>query len=207
MATQSFIQLPPDSTGKKLRTRERVIGLDTVHDQGVFQTAPPTFYALADAVAFANNKHMMSIFNAAGSGVFLNLQKLFLINNQIATATGVALRLNVARLTAAHTGGTDIVPTTCDTANDALPAQVTVKTNATATAGTLLFPITLNNDEIGATMAFPGAQLLAGLNWFPEGNEIQPYRLREGQGLTIQNITNTTVGSFAFLLVFTVEEA
>ena len=206
MAGPSFIQLPPDSTGKKLRTRERVIGVDTVHDQGVFQTAAPSFYALADAVTFANNKHMMSLFNASGSGVFLNIQKLFLINNQLAAVTGVALRLNVARLTSEHTSGTGITPVSCDTNNAALPAQVTVKTNATATASTLLFPITLNNDEIGATMAFPGAQLLAGFNWFPEGNEIQPYRLREGQGLTIQNITNTAVGSFSFLMVFTVEE-
>lgn len=206
MATSSFIQLPPDSTGKKLRTRERVIGADTVHDQGVFQTAPPTYYAVADAVTFANNKHMISIFNATGSGVFLNVQKLFLINTQLTAVTGVMLRMNVARITAVHSAGTLVTPVSADSANAALPAEVTVRTGATATAGTLLFPIAMNNDEVGATQAFPGTPLLAGLNWIPEGNEIQPYRLREDQGLTIQCVTNTTVGQFAFMVVFTVEE-
>ena len=47
---ESYTQVPPNSTGNKMRTRSRVIGSDTVHEQGVFQGALPTYYALADAV-------------------------------------------------------------------------------------------------------------------------------------------------------------
>jgi len=47
----SYTQVPPNSTGNKLRTRTRVIGVDTVHEQAVFTGAMPTYYALADAVA------------------------------------------------------------------------------------------------------------------------------------------------------------
>ena len=43
----SFIAIPPDSTGKKLRTRDKLIGGNTVHEQAVFQSALPTFYAVA----------------------------------------------------------------------------------------------------------------------------------------------------------------
>jgi len=201
----SFTQVPPNSTGNKMRTRTRVIGPDTVHEQAVFQGALPTYYALADAVAFAANKHMISLMNATGSGKLLVLKKLFLINNQLAAVTGVSVRQEFRRH-AGHTGGTLLTPQTNDTDNAALPAQITVRTGATITDGALLFPLTFANDEIGATQAFPSAALLAGLNWLPEGSEIQEVRLREGEGVTIKNITSTTVGSFSYLIVFVVDD-
>lgn len=203
---ESYTQVPPNSTGNKMRTRSRVVGADTVHEQAVFNGALPTYYALADAVAFAANKHMISIHNATGSGKMVVLKKLFLINNQIATATGVMLRQELKRFTAAPTGGTAITPVACDTTNPTLPAGVTCKTGATVTDVTLLFPMTFNNDEVGATQAFPSTALQAGINWLPEGQEVQEVRLREGEGITVKNITNTTVGSFAYLIVFTVDD-
>lgn len=203
---ESFTQVPPNSTGNKMRTRSRVVGADTVHEQAVFNGALPTYYALADAVAFAQNKQMISLHNAAGSGVMVVLKKMFLINLAIASVTGVMLRQDVKRFTAVHTGGTTVTPTTCDSTNPALPAGVTCKTGATVTDLTLLFPLTFNNDEVGATQAFPSTSLQAGINWLPEGNEVQEIRLREGEGITIKNITNTVVGSFAYLIVFTVDD-
>jgi hypothetical protein len=189
-----------------MRTRIRTIGADEVHEQATFQGALPTYYALADAVAFAANKHMISIHNAAGTGVLIVLKKLFLINLSLGTVTGVMLRQDVKRFSVAHTGGTAITPTTTDTTNPALPAGVTVKTGATVTDVSLLFPLTFNNDEVGATQGFPTTALQAGINWFPEGSEVQEVRLREGEGLTIKNITSTTVGSYAYLIVFTVDD-
>lgn len=202
---ESYIQLPPDSTGKKMRARERVIGANTVYEQGVFQTAPASYIALADAVTFAANKQKFSLLNGAGSGVVLNVQKLFLIDTQLATATGVMVREDVKRISTLS-GGTAITPQTVDSDNPSLPAEVIAATNGTVTEGALLFPLTFNNDEVGATMGFPTAQLLAGLNWIPEGNEIQSLRLREGEGFTIKQITSTTVGSFAYMCVFTVDD-
>ena len=203
---ESYTQVPPNSTGNKMRTRTRTIGANTVHEQSVFSGSLPTYYALADAVAFAANKQMLSILNAAGSGKMIVLKKLFLIDLAIAAVTGVALRQDVKRITA-HSGGTAITPQSADSTNPALPAEVTVRTGATSvTEGALLFPMTFSNDEVGATQAFPSAQLLAGLNWFPEGQEVQEIRLREGEGLTIKNITTTVIGSFAYLLVFTVDD-
>lgn len=202
---ESYTQVPPNSTGNKLRSRSRVIGADTVHEQAVFTGAMPTYYALADNVAFAANKQMLSVLNAAGSGVVVALKKLFLIDLQLSSVTGVALRQDVKRMTA-HSGGTTITPEKADSQNAALPAQVTVRTGATSvTEGNLMFPLTFANDEVGATQAFPSGTMLAGWNWFPEGIEVQEFRLREGEGMTIKNITSTTVGSFAYFLVFTAE--
>lgn len=202
----SFTQVPPNSTGNKMRTRSRVIGSDTVHEQAVFQGAMPTYYAVADAVAFAANKHMISLYNAAGSGKLVVLKKLYLINVQLTAVTGVAVRQDFKRFSAVHTGGTAITPVPCDSSNPALPAGVTVKTGATVTDLSLLFPMAFSNDEIGATQAFPSVQLQAGINWLPEGSEVQEVRLREGEGVTVKNITSTVVGSFSYMLVFTIDD-
>lgn len=204
---ESYIQVPPNSTGSKVRTRSRVIGANTVHEQAVYQAALPTYYALADAVTCAQNKQVISILNDTGSGKVVALKKLFIINTQLSTVTGVALRSDVKRATA-HSGGTVVTPASADSTNPAIPAQITVRTAATSvTESTLLFPLTYTNDEVGATQAFPTAQLMAGLNWFPEGAEVQEVRLREGEGLTIKQITNSSVGQFAWLIVFTIDDA
>lgn len=202
----SFTQVPPNSTGNKMRTRTRLQGADIVHEQAVYQEALPTYYFLADAVAFAQNKQMISIYNAANSGVMVVIKKLFLINLQLSNATGVMLRQDVKRFSAVHSGGTLVNPTTCDSTNPALPAEVTCRTGGIVTDLTTLFPLTFSNDEIGVTQAFPSTALLAGINWIPEGSEIQEIRLREGEGLTVKNITNTTVGSFAYLIVVVIDE-
>lgn len=137
---ESYIQVPPNSTGSKVRTRSRVIGSNTVHEQAVYQAALPTYYALADAVTCALNKQVVSILNEAGSGKVVALKKLFIINTQLSTVTGVALRADVKRMTA-HSGGSTITPASADTTNAALPAQITVRSAATSvTESTLLFP-------------------------------------------------------------------
>lgn len=204
---ESFTQVPPNSTGNKIRTRTKVIGANTVHEQAVFQAALPTYYALADAVTFTLNKQLISFHNGAGSGKVIAIKKMFMINTQLAAITGVAIRCDVKRMTA-HSGGTVVTPTTCDSANGAVPAQVVIRTAATSvTESSTLFPLTFTNDEVGATQAFPAAQLMAGFNWFPEGAETQETRLREGEGITVKQITNSAVGQFAWLIVFTMDDA
>ena len=201
---ESFTQVPPNSTGNKMRTRSRTIGADTVHEQGVFTAALPTYYAVADAVAFANTKTHFSIVNESGSGVLISIRKLFPINVSISALTGAALRMEARKLTA-HSGGTAITAQSCDSTNPALPAQVTIKTNGTPTGTTLLYPFIITTEEETATAALTKNVFQAMTNLQPEGPEQQEYRLREGEGFSIYQSTNATVGSFAWFMVFTVE--
>ena len=201
---ESFTQVPPNSTGNKMRTRSRAIGADTVHEQGVFTAALPTYYAVADAVAFANTKTHFSIVNESGSGVLISIRKLFPINVSIGAITGAALRMEARKLTA-HSGGTAITAQSCDSTNPALPAQVTIKTNGTPTGTTLLYPFITTTEEETATAALTKNVFQAMTNIQPEGPEQQEYRLREGEGFSIYQSTNATVGSFAWFMVFTVE--
>ena len=201
---ETFIALPPDSTGKKLRTRSKVIGGQTVHEQAVYQTALPTFYILADAVAFAANKHHLSIMNTAGSGKLLSVKKLFHINLSLGAVTGVALRFDVKRATAVS-GGTAITPQSCDT-DDTFPAGITINTNGTVTEGALLYPVTTQNDEITAANTAVANYLAMMSNLQPESPELKEFRLRPGEGFTVKQITSSTVGSFAWFAVITVDD-
>jgi hypothetical protein len=200
----SYTQVPPNSTGNKLRTRTRVIGVDTVHEQAVFTGAMPTYYALADAVALAANKHHISIFNASGSGSLVSIKKLFQINLSLAAVTGVALRFDMKRTTA-QSAGTAITPASMDSNNPALPAQITVNTNGTITESTLLYPFVTQSDEVTAANTAVANYLTQYGNLMLESMEMQEVRLREGQGFTVKQITSSTVGSFAWLMAFTVE--
>ena len=202
--TDSYTQVPPNSTGNKLRTRSRVIGSDTVHEQAVFNAAMPTYYVLADAVAFAANKHHLTIWNNSGSNQVISLKKLFHINLSLSAVTGVALRFDAKKVTAIPTSGTDITAQSADSNNPAL-SNVTLKTNATVTEGALMWPITTQNDELTAANTAIANYLMQFGNLAIEGVETQEWRLRPGEGLTVKQITSSTVGSFAWLAVITVE--
>ena len=200
---ETFIQLAPDSTGKQLRTRTKSILGQTVHEQAVYQTALPTFYAVADAIALAANKHHISIFNGTADKMII-VRKLFQINNQLTAATGVALRFSAFRTTA-QSAGTAITPVSADL-DDVLPGSITVATGATVTNSSLMFPYITQSDEMTAANTAVANYLTQYGNLLLDGPEIKELRLRPSQGFTIQQITSSTVGSFSWLMAFTVDD-
>jgi hypothetical protein len=200
---ETFVQLPPDSSGKKLRTRTKLILGETVHEQAVYHTALPTFFATADAVALAANKDHVSILNGSADKM-VTLRKLYQVNVQLASVTGVALRFSAFRSTA-QSAGTAITPQTADT-DDTVPAGIVVATGATVTNGGLLFPYVTQNDEMTAANTAVANYLTQYNNLMFESSEIKELRLRPSQGFTIQQITSNTVGSFAWIAVFTVDD-
>lgn len=196
--------LPPDSTGKKIRTRTRIEGADTVHEQAVYTPGADTYYAYADAVVFAQNKQHISIFNGATSGVVLKVRKLFAVNLQTAAITGIVNRFDIKRSTA-QSAGTALTVNKADTAEPNLPAAVLVATGATVTEGNLLFPWMTTSEETPATQALNVTQFQQSINVLIEADPLQELTLREGEGFTVKQITASTVGSFGWLAVFTAE--
>jgi len=200
----TFIQLPTDGTGKMVRARSRTVGANTVYEQAAWLPPNQTWVAYADAVAFAANKHHLTLFNGAGSGVVVKAMKLFAVNLQSAAVTGVFVRFDIMRASASS-AGTALTPVALNTANASLPAQVTVRTGATVTEGALLFPYISLNEEETATQALTKAFLGQFESLLFEGIDVQPLTLREGEGVTVKQITSSTVGSFGWIVVFTVE--
>lgn len=167
---------------------------------------PNTYIALADNVACAQNKQHISILNAVGSGKKVKIHKLLQISNTLTAVTGVGVRYDVKKITA-HSVGTSITPEKMDSSNAELQAEITVRTGATVTEGNTLFPITLANDEILLTGGSASNDFRSALNYLPDTDETQKITLREGEGLTVKQITNSAVGAYNWIIVFTVENA
>lgn len=197
----SFIQLPADSTGKKMRTRQRTISSQTVEEQFIALGAEPTYMVWAPSQACAANKLFLSILNNAGSGQVLRVRKLFLSNSALTAVTGVGIQFDVKRISGI-TGGTGITPNPSDTADGAL-TNYTATYGNTATEGIVLFSWYTNNDEIGLTGGFPQATIQALTSLLPEGPEIRELTLNPGEGFCLKQITSSAVGSFGVLAVVT----
>lgn len=198
---QSFTAVPPDSTGDKLQMLERVVGADNVQVQAVTLDPVPTFTAWANDVAPAASKHMLTIFNEAASGVVVEIYDLRAILLQIATVTGVTLRWDILKASAAS-AGTVITAEKHDSGSAALPAGVTVRTGGTVTAGARLSGMIQSGEEITTAQA-PMVRAV-GQDLLPQmkNPKAKPIVLREGEGLTVQNVTSSTVGTFGLSVTF-----
>ena len=152
-------------------------------------------------VAAARTTHF-DLFNASGSGVILRVQSVLIIPT-LAAVTGVGLTWEIIRTNTVGTGGTVRTPVTLDTANAALPGTVTARSKPTAGAATLATLFYPNGSSEETT---PYAGLASILNNIPElREEAQPIVLREGQGLKVDQTTNSAVGSSNIVITFTVE--
>lgn len=169
-----------------------------------------TFSVFSSAVSIANNKSMLSILNASGSGVVIKLREAKIVNAQNTAVTGIIAQFNLLRMTG-HSAGTTITPLAMDSL-DSINGSVTVRTGGTITgeSANIINSIKYSSDEWGV-----GAQDVESLDHIMQvfGNLIEqkpgckPLTLREGEGLTIKQVTNSSVGSFDLILVFTQEAA
>jgi hypothetical protein len=173
----------------------------------VFSAALPTYYAVAEGFAFAQNKYHIVIGNTAGSGLVVSIKKIFQINLSLAAVTGVPLRFDARRLTfTTLTGGVAVTPNSMDTTDPAL-AGVTAYAGATGgfIDGALLYPITTQNDEISAVNTAVANYLMQATNLALESPEMKELRLQPGEAFGIKQVTNSIVGAFATLVAFTTE--
>lgn len=174
-------------------------------ESGYIQRTKPTWVASTGNTAHvaAARTTLVDLFNAPGSGVTLKVQAVLIIP-ALAAVSGVGQTYEIIRTSSVGSGGTGITPATFDSANSALPSQVTAGTKPTggaATAATLLY-VNGSSEETNAYAAL-ASQLnhVAGWNL----NECQPLVLREGEGLKVDQTTNSNIGNVNVVLVFTVE--
>lgn len=169
-----------------------------------------TFTAISTATAPANNKSMFSIVNTTGSAVVGKIQEVYLTNVQTSAVTGVVITFELRRIVS-HSGGTAITAIETMDSSDSLNSSITVRTNATVgtESANLLWRSLWSSDDWGTGTLDVEAHGHAFQTLFPiyskRTSESKPITLRANEGLTIKCATNTTVGSFDLVVVFTQE--
>lgn len=157
--------------------------------------------AFSANVAAARTTHF-DLFNAAGSGKVLELVGLFIIPS-LAAVTGVGLSWELIKTTTVGTGGVVLTPRKNDSVDADLPAQITARSKPTAGATTeFIWTYLATSSEETSTYATM-ASTLNHLG-FSASPDVQMLTLREGQGIKIDQTTNSAVGTTNIRLVFAV---
>lgn len=170
--------------------------------QGHLVGSVPTYWFNTGALTHvaAASTLMVDLFNADAS-IIVRIRSIVHTTLVEGAVTGVGLRWQLLRTTAVGTGGSSITGWLADTSDTALDADITCRSKATggATASTSLM---WWNRSVEETVAPANGSL----------NEVLPdllltngIVLRQNQGLRINQESNSSVGSSAFLIGFTVE--
>lgn len=168
-----------------------------------------TYTASAVGIAFALNKSLLAIFNGSGSGRVVRVYRIWALNNGVTAVTGVLTNLEIRR-TSSGSGGSAITPMKHDSNSETAPAQIVISTNQTVVATDLLRRIVWSNDEAASTTAATLDEIETIVPFcciwdigYDDAN-VEPIVLREGQGLTLTNIGNTSVGSIDVFFEYTI---
>lgn len=159
--------------------------------------------AFADAVAFAQNKNHLTLFNPEGSGVVLKLHRMLGYNMQISAVTGVACRFNVGLCTGCS-GGTLITLKDYDPNRGVVLAPTEARTGATVTGMDVLYGFCINTDEVPAAGGNQNGLTRVDV-LTADQPDLDHGTLRPGMGLTLQQVTSTVVGSWAWQVLFSQE--
>ena len=203
--SNTFTQVPPDSTGDKLAMRSYTRGADVMHSQGVYFDGLPTFRALASAIVPATNKYHIYLGNNSGSGQTLWIMGMYFLNNNVTAITGVINQFDFRRVTGTPT----LTAITPYAFNSADPALSGVTAGHTATAGltdsTIILPFVQSSEENTAVPANTNIQLQH-MNIMPKATPYsRPMALRPGEAVAIKQVGTGTVGALTWIIDFSVE--
>ena len=166
------------------------------------------FYAYYDRIAPAQNKYMATLFNTSATRKVSILRVWWLLNNFTAV-TGLVLDCYVARITA-RTAGTAVTIRARDS-NDTVSSGITADTNSTVVTEAFIsrrLVGTAEESPVGATSVNTYNDKQAVLLYeFTGRTGEKAETLRQNQGITIRNLTASTVGVMSFCIEFVDEAA
>lgn len=165
-----------------------------------------SFTVLAKDVLFAQNKAMISVWNADAT-VVVRVYRVWMLNNQINPVTGVLTNVELRKFSA-HTGGTALTPTPHDS-TVTLPANITAATNASFTATSMYRRVLWSTDEpitTATAMTLDEFETFMPINCiWSQGyadSTVEPITLRQNEGFGVV-ATGAFVGQADLMLEFT----
>ena len=169
---------------------------------------PATFRVIYDRVVPAQNKYVATLFNTSATRKVV-IRRIWLFNWQITAVTGVLLQFDIKRITA-RTAGSSVTPMAHDTA-DTLSAGITADhTSTSVTDSTLINRVFGAGEEtkIGALTLENSISINDAIAIiYAKKDGTKGLTLRQNEGVTIKQVTNSTVGSVSAAIEFTDEPA
>lgn len=193
---ESIVQLPPDSTGRKLRTRQRVIGANTIEEQYFIEASERVVTAEVLATSFrtlgaaATTHTVFGIENGAASGLIVGVRRLSIQVDATVALTVVAPSVKTSRISGTIAGGTALSKVTMDS-NDSSAALVRA-VGATASDGG---GATAISTGVGTSFwtqltmrhhTLVGQALMDDAACIPVLSDTTPVFIRPGQSLLVQ---------------------
>lgn len=193
----SFIQLPADSTGKKLNTRERTVGANTIHEQVVIPTTYEVITYRGRVGSFRTpgragtaGQRLSTLYNSAGSAVIVNVETIAVdLYQTVVKAVGTAPPIiRISRFTTAPTNGTVLSKVATDTAQSS-SANVELRGDAsadgTSSASALTVTVAAGNlmtqEYAPRLITAAGYEMADRVHFFHQDSVY----LRAGQGLVV----------------------
>jgi hypothetical protein len=190
--SESYIQLPPDSTGKKSRAIYRS-DLDSYEEVSVsknIENENPVYAVSVSASSVAASKHHISLWN--GSTSYLRILMVLVGIHSTGAVTGYIMQFIMQRASAIS-GGTTLTITKLDNRDPNVPTGITATTGATVTLKESPIAIfTLNPEETGG---------LSFIAFKPP----KPIVIAPNEGITIQQYATAGAGLFNAVIYFSVE--
>lgn len=166
-----------------------------------------TWRATGAAIAYANAKDMLNVFNASGSAAIIRVYRAYHFNNGTSAVTGVLTTMQIRRITAAASG-TSVTPVKHDTNSSALEAQTTCGTNQTVTGSDIFRRYVWSNDEptVSAATMDEWELLVPNAEVWNAGygdSNVEPIVCRAVQGFEIYHSGSSAVGTADLEIEFT----
>lgn len=170
------------------------------------------YRAYFDGIAPAQNKYMALLFNTSTT-YHVDVNRIYLLHNNVTSATGVILEQSLIRISA-FTTNTAVTPVAIDSGDIALPSGISADHNSSAVSdvasSTLVRIVTTGEELVVAstdTLIASRIPMRNAIIW-ESGGGIKPIRLRGAtaaqRGLAIKQSTNSTAGAVSYIFDFTV---
>lgn len=189
-------------------SKEYQVTMDASADGHVRGSKPVYMYTIPEQVhvAAASTIHW-DLFNA-DAALLVRVLSIRQRPSIVTAVTGVAFNWTFQRTTAAGTGGSAQTAWLADTTQTALDAGITCRSKPTggATPGTSLRTYAVHSEETNVGVVAIAAR--GGLELVPFANTIYSEHgilLRQNQGLSVTQTTNSAAGNTGWDILFTVE--
>lgn len=173
--------------------------------QKFYTVASPGTQILAD-------KCLIGIFNGIGSGQVVRIYRVHILNNQTTAVTGTQAIFTL-NLLSTGSGGILLNAVKHDSQNINVPSQIVMSTNMTYNISSVIRRIPYSTDEPTAASQASSDEfnLIPYLNniiyqdWCLYNTTLDPFTLREGQGIGLINTTNTNIGVIDCIIEFSLD--